>query len=66
MSPALALLNRGANDAQRGAVISGGSQRAGVAMREHRGAVGNQLAAKLTQRSVRFDVFLKDGLGFID
>ena len=52
----LALLNGGANHAQRGAV-STGSQRAGVAVRQHATARGHQHCAMLSHGLIGSDIF---------
>ncbi len=49
----LAGIDRSANNAEGRAVIPGGRQGARVAVRQHRRAVGNQLAAELAQRPIR-------------
>ena len=59
-------INRAANHSQRRAVITGRGQRARVAMRQHGRAVRNQLAAKFSQRAIRFDVFVVDRLRLED
>ena len=61
----LARFHRRADHAERGAV-SGGRQRAGVAMRQHRPAVGNQRRAMPADRAVDLDIFLAHQLRFGD
>ena len=46
--------------------MTGRGQRPGVAVRQNRRAVGDQLSAKLAQGAIRFDVFLKDRQRFIN
>ncbi len=59
-------IDRAANHAQRRAVISGRGQRAGVAMRQHCRAIGDQLAAKFSQGTIRCNVFVEDRQRFAD
>ena len=60
---ALALFDRGADDAERGAVAASG-QRAGVAVGEHAAFIRQQRAAECAHGLAGGDVFLVHGVGF--
>ena len=56
-------ITRATNHPERSAIITGGGQRSGVAVRQHGGAIGNKIGAMTSNSAIGLDVFLERSPG---